>query len=531
MLCNVYWAHRSDESHGIKPNPARRAKTLVVLPTVAIRQWQAELFRFTRPGSLSVHVYHGTNRGVESSLHTLMEADVVLTSFKIIELEYRRATAGTKVECSICGKKYYPEKLRSHRKYFCGESAQLTEAQSKTQRKKTRVGAGVGGAETVSSSSDDEDEVDRQKRMIKKMRTGGKGSGKDGEKVKGAAAQTKRGKGTAKGKGKGKSLAEPESEDSEDEIDKQKRLIKEMREAKSAAEKARKASVTKKGGVGVAKGQRQEKGKGQTNAAVAVELACDSADDDDDGASKRKIPAKRARGGAGPKTMTPTPPLNGRERRQAAKSFSDDDVTSNRRSGKGGKQQRTQKQNNGKKGAGGGRTGGKRKAVDDGSEDWDSDYMLSSEDSTGQDSDDAESVKKLGAGRGIRRSSHQASSRGSDEENSDESDVEAAIAEALQANKHRAVPSLLHELSWFRVILDEAHLIKDRSTSTAKAAFNLVSLHKWCLTGTPLQNRVGELYSLVRFLRLDPFAYYYCRAKNCDCKSLHYVSSPTSKRI
>lgn len=59
--------------------------------------------------------------------------------------------------------------------------------------------------------------------------------------------------------------------------------------------------------------------------------------------------------------------------------------------------------------------------------------------------------------------------------------------------------------------MDEAHYIKTRSTSTAKAVFALTSLNKWCLTGTPLQNRVGELYSLVRFLRMDPQAYYFCR--------------------
>jgi hypothetical protein len=66
-------------------------------------------------------------------------------------------------------------------------------------------------------------------------------------------------------------------------------------------------------------------------------------------------------------------------------------------------------------------------------------------------------------------------------------------------------------LSWFRIILDEAHYIKTRSTSTAKAVFALTSLNKWCLSGTPLQNRVGELYSLVRFLRMDPHAFYFCR--------------------
>lgn len=37
-----------------------------------------------------------------------------------------------------------------------------------------------------------------------------------------------------------------------------------------------------------------------------------------------------------------------------------------------------------------------------------------------------------------------------------------------------------------------------------------------------LQNRVGELYSLIRFLRIDPMALYVCRQKGCDCRSLHY---------
>jgi DNA repair protein RAD16 len=107
--------------------------------------------------------------------------------------------------------------------------------------------------------------------------------------------------------------------------------------------------------------------------------------------------------------------------------------------------------------------------------------------------------------------------------------IEAIIHKAEKAAKKVAQPSLLHEMSWFRIILDEAHCIKDRSTSTAKAVFELTSVNKWCLTGTPLQNRVGELYSLVRFLRLDPHAYYFCRTKGCECKSLHYRFGPNHK--
>ncbi|KAI6105334.1 SNF2 family N-terminal domain-containing protein [Pisolithus sp. B1] len=80
--------------------------------------------------------------------------------------------------------------------------------------------------------------------------------------------------------------------------------------------------------------------------------------------------------------------------------------------------------------------------------------------------------------------------------------------------------SPLHQIHWNRVILDEAHNIKERATNTAKACFELQSNYRWCLSGTPLQNRVGELYSLVRYLGGDPFSYYFCR--RCDCKSLHW---------
>ncbi|CCM03968.1 uncharacterized protein FIBRA_06124 [Fibroporia radiculosa] len=83
--------------------------------------------------------------------------------------------------------------------------------------------------------------------------------------------------------------------------------------------------------------------------------------------------------------------------------------------------------------------------------------------------------------------------------------------------------SPIHQIHWNRIILDEAHNIKERSTNTAKATFELQGNFRWCLSGTPLQNRVGELYSLIRFLGGDPFSYYFC--KQCDCKSLHWKFS------
>eukprot|EP00730_Choanoeca_flexa_P001336 TRINITY_DN10591_c0_g1_i4.p1 TRINITY_DN10591_c0_g1~~TRINITY_DN10591_c0_g1_i4.p1 ORF type:complete len:790 (+),score=184.36 TRINITY_DN10591_c0_g1_i4:29-2371(+) len=80
--------------------------------------------------------------------------------------------------------------------------------------------------------------------------------------------------------------------------------------------------------------------------------------------------------------------------------------------------------------------------------------------------------------------------------------------------------STIHAVAFHRIILDEAHFIKERSSSTARASFALVGDYKWSLSGTPLQNRVGELYSLVKLLRADPYSYYFCR--QCECKSLEW---------
>ncbi|KAF5987474.1 nucleotide exsicion repair RAD16 [Fusarium coicis] len=71
--------------------------------------------------------------------------------------------------------------------------------------------------------------------------------------------------------------------------------------------------------------------------------------------------------------------------------------------------------------------------------------------------------------------------------------------------------SAIHAIDFHRVILDEAHCIKTRTTMTAKACFALKTTYRWCLTGTPLQNRIGEFFSLIRFLEVDDFASYLYR--------------------
>ncbi|KAI8629627.1 hypothetical protein F5Y19DRAFT_72252 [Xylariaceae sp. FL1651] len=56
-----------------------------------------------------------------------------------------------------------------------------------------------------------------------------------------------------------------------------------------------------------------------------------------------------------------------------------------------------------------------------------------------------------------------------------------------------------------RIILDEAHNIKNRNSLMSKATDRLHGTFRLCMTGTPLMNRLDELYPLIRFLRIEPY--------------------------
>lgn len=61
----------------------------------------------------------------------------------------------------------------------------------------------------------------------------------------------------------------------------------------------------------------------------------------------------------------------------------------------------------------------------------------------------------------------------------------------------------LDDIVWSGVILDEAQNIKNSATKQAKAAREITGQYKVALTGTPVENSVGDLWSIMRFLNPD----------------------------
>ncbi len=58
----------------------------------------------------------------------------------------------------------------------------------------------------------------------------------------------------------------------------------------------------------------------------------------------------------------------------------------------------------------------------------------------------------------------------------------------------------LTEKEWNTVCLDEAHVIKNRETKTSDVVMKLQAKNRIILTGTPVQNHLGELWNLYQFI-------------------------------
>lgn len=62
------WEKAEMDMGGEGASSKRRGGTLVVCPTIALKQWQSELARFVKPGVLKVVIHHGPNRATSAEV-------------------------------------------------------------------------------------------------------------------------------------------------------------------------------------------------------------------------------------------------------------------------------------------------------------------------------------------------------------------------------------------------------------------------------------------------------------------------------
>ncbi|CAL1540850.1 unnamed protein product [Lymnaea stagnalis] len=84
-------------------------------------------------------------------------------------------------------------------------------------------------------------------------------------------------------------------------------------------------------------------------------------------------------------------------------------------------------------------------------------------------------------------------------------DVVVTTYSTLMSDFKRGDSSPLHQVEWLRVVLDEGHIIRNPAAQQTKAIFKLEAERRWVLTGTPIQNSLKDLWSLINFLKVEPF--------------------------
>jgi SNF2 family DNA or RNA helicase len=64
---------------------------------------------------------------------------------------------------------------------------------------------------------------------------------------------------------------------------------------------------------------------------------------------------------------------------------------------------------------------------------------------------------------------------------------------------------IVFSVRWRRIILDEAHIVRNLKARMARAICDLDAVSRWAVTGTPIQNSLNDLAALLKFIRAFPY--------------------------
>ncbi|XP_058831485.1 E3 ubiquitin-protein ligase SHPRH [Topomyia yanbarensis] len=85
-----------------------------------------------------------------------------------------------------------------------------------------------------------------------------------------------------------------------------------------------------------------------------------------------------------------------------------------------------------------------------------------------------------------------------------------AVARTSRHEKRFLSPvSPLPLVRWWRVCLDEAQMVEGVHNQTTKMVKTLPAVHRWTVTGTPIEKSMDNLYGLVHFLDYAPYNNYH----------------------
>eukprot|EP00924_Labyrinthula_sp_SR-Ha-C_P005429 maker-scaffold_1-snap-gene-31.40-mRNA-1 protein AED:0.00 eAED:0.00 QI:0/0/0/1/1/1/2/0/1178 len=463
--------------------------TLIVCPASAMLQWQQEILVHCSQDTLRVYCFHGSSADQKRlTPGDILRYDVILTTYPTVMSQYRKCAELIKKECQYCARRFLPAKLRAHNKYFCGPNAMRTYKLAKTEKAESKqkeatrkamatLKIGVKKSSISTPGNIYKDLMLEANKVPVSMYTSGEKARKlqakrtlRSQPVKKLPPpkKTVKRKSLLRGKrSKKPRLSAKRSTKKLDETSDSDSDYEESTTATETEETSEEEISRKKTARGKAKGE-----VGEVDQEVELKVLYQSTNFEPVRWSPKSKKYSELLNHVSPKTR--------KNRRSFARS---------KQKGK------LVQSNNGET----------------------LEYQVeSSEEETATD---LEEPKKKAS-------------------NPFRYAEQGKVVDDFGVDLGMSV---LHCISWGRIVLDEAHKIKSRQNATAKAIFALrgpeaenkgseKACFRWCLTGTPLQNRVAELHSLIRFLQVNPFGYYFCSCKGCECSSLNWQMGIENKR-